>query len=279
MLDLQANSADLRLSGLYIYPVKSCAAVVLDGAEVENLGLAHDRRWMLVEAETGKFITGRECPELVLLHATITSDGALELSAVSPRVLALRTVSGSAQRRQVRVWGDDVIAAVADADTNQALSNWLGRSVELVHFDAESQRILDQKYAQATDQTAFADGYPLMLISQASLDVLNSKLMPPITMRRFRPNLVVAGEIAAHAEDSWQRVQIGAAVFDVVKPCIRCIFTTVDPDLGARDPSGEPLNTLKNYRRMPKGISFGMNLIPRNPGAIIRVGDMLSVLA
>lgn len=279
MRDAHANTADLRLSGIYIYPVKSCAEVVLDGAEVEHLGLAHDRRWMLVEAETGKFITGRECPELVLLHATITSDGALELSAFSPRVLALRTVSVSAQRRQVRVWGDDVIAAVADSDTNLALSNWLGRAVELVYFDARSQRVLDQKYAQSTDQTAFADGYPLMLIGQASLDVLNNKLTAPISMRRFRPNLVIAGDIAAHAEDSWQRVQIGSARFDVVKPCIRCIFTTVDPDLGARDPSGEPLSTLKNYRRTPNGISFGMNLIPRNPGVKIQVGDVLRVLA
>ncbi len=274
-----ANAIDLRLSGIYIYPVKSCAAVVLEHSQVESLGLAHDRRWMLVQADTGKFITGRECPELVLLQATIASDGVLTLNAAGPRVLTPQTVSVSAQRKQVRVWGDDVFAAVADAATNQALSRWIGRSVELVYFDAASQRILDQKYAQATDQTAFADGYPLMLISQASLDVLNHQLMPPITMRRFRPNLVISGEIAAHAEDSWQRVQIGAALFDVVKPCIRCIFTTVDPDLGARDPSGEPLNTLKTYRRTPKGIRFGMNLIPRNVGVKIRVGDVLSVLA
>ena len=98
-------------------------------------------------------------------------------------------------------------------------------------------------------------------------------------MQRFRPNLVISGAIAAHAEDGWQRVQIGAALFDVVKPCVRCVFTTVDADLGARDPTGEPLNTLKTYRRTPKGITFGMNLIPRNPGAVIQVGDVLCVVA
>ena len=284
-------TTDLHLSGIFIHPVKSCAAVALHDARVEHLGLAHDRRWMLVEAGSGQFITGRECPELVLLSATIT-DGALQLSATSPRNLAPRTVIITLKQRQVRVWDDAVIAALADAETNLALSNWLGRSVELVHFDARSQRILDQKYAQADDQTAFSDGYPALLISQASLDELNARLVAaapgqpnqpgfnqPITMRRFRPNLVIGGTIPAHAEDSWQRVQIGAALFDVVKPCVRCVFTTVDADLGARDPTGEPLTTLKTYRRTPKGITFGMNLIPRNPGVMIQVGDVLSVIA
>ncbi len=286
MRESDAKAIDLRLSGIFIHPVKSCAAVALYEAQVENLGLAHDRRWMLVEAGSGKFITGRESPELVLLKATITANGALEISAASPRTLAPRTVIVSSNQRQVRVWDDDVIAALADEDTNEALSSWLGRRVELVHFDAHSQRLLDQKYAQAADQTAFSDGYPILLISQASLDALNARIVAtppglnqPITMQRFRPNLVIGGAIAAHSEDSWQRVQIGAALFDVVKPCIRCVFTTVDPNLGARDPSGQPLTTLKSYRRTPKGITFGMNLIPRNPGVKIRVGDVLRVLA
>lgn len=279
MNDADFNAADLRLSGIFIHPVKSCAAVALNVAHVENLGLAHDRRWLLVEAESGKFITGRECPELVLLRAVVSPDGVLQLCAPSPSVLALRTVFVSAKQRQVRVWDDEVCAALADAETNLALSNWLGRAVELVHFDARSQRQLDRKYAQSSDQTAFSDGYPVLLISQASLDALNAKLVQPITMRRFRPNLVIGGTLEAHAEDGWKRVQIGSALFDVVKPCVRCVFTTVDADLGARDPSGEPLNTLKTYRRSPKGITFGMNLIPRNSGAMIQVGDVLSVIA
>ena len=296
MIAAQADAANLRLSGIFIHPVKSCAAVALNDARVEHLGLAHDRRWMLVEADSGQFITGRECPELVLLSATITN-GALQLSATRPRNLVPRTVSITLKQRQVRVWDDAVIATLADDQTNLALSNWLGRSVELVDFDARSQRILDQKYAQADDQTAFSDGYPVLLISQASLDELNARLVAAvpgqpkqpgfnqpglnqsITMRRFRPNLVIGGTIPAHAEDSWQRVQIGAALFDVVKPCVRCVFTTVDADLGARDPSGEPLTTLKTYRRTPKGITFGMNLIPRNPGVMIQVGDVLRVVA
>lgn len=281
MNDLEAETTDLRLSGIFVHPVKSCAAMALNSALVEDLGLHNDRRWMLIEAESGKFITGRESPELVLLSASFTPDGALQLSAPSPpspRALALLTVAATSKQRTVRVWDDEVVAALADDETHAALSRWLGRAVQLVHFDARSQRMLDQKYAQPSDQTAFSDGYPVLLISQASLNALNARLNQPISMRRFRPNLVIDGAIEAHAEDSWKRVQIGSVVFDVVKPCVRCVFTTVDADLGARDPSGEPLNTLKTYRRTPKGITFGMNLIPRNPGPVIQIGDVVRVL-
>ena len=278
MIVAHLDAAELRLSHIAIYPVKSCAALNLPMANVEALGLANDRRWMLVEAETGKFITGRECPELVLLKASVLDNG-LELSASGRKPLSAFKAIFTDQQRQVRIWSDDVLAATANGATNQALSQWLGRRVELVYFDARSQRDLDQKYAQAGDQTAFSDGYPILLISQASLDALNSRLNTPITMQRFRPNLVVSGAIAAHAEDNWRQVQIGAALFDVAKACVRCVFTTVDAELGVRDPSGEPLNTLKNYRRTPKGITFGMNLIPRSPGAVIRLGDAVRVLS
>ena len=278
MTEIAAFDPGLHLGGIFIYPVKSCAALALQTADVENLGLAHDRRWMLVAAESGLFITGRECPELVLLNATVSGAG-LELSASAPRPLPAFNASFTDKRRQVRIWADNVIATTADAATNQALSSWLGRSVELVYFDARSQRQLDQKYATAGDQTAFSDGFPILLISQASLDALNTRLSAPISMRRFRPNLVINGAIAAHTEDSWRRVQIGGAIFDVVKPCVRCVFTTVDAELGIRDPSGEPLNTLKSYRRTSKGITFGMDLIARSPGTVVNIGDAVRVLA
>lgn len=278
MTEVAVSGGELHLGSIFIYPVKSCAALTLPTVNVENLGLAHDRRWMLVAAESGVFITGREFPELVLLLAKV-SDAGLELSARGPRPLPPFKARFTDQQRQVRIWSDDVVATTANAATNQALSSWLGRSVELVYFDACSQRNLDQKYATAGDQTAFSDGYPILLISQASLDALNTRLSAPISMRRFRPNLVVNGAIAAHAEDSWRRVQIGSAIFDVVKPCVRCVFTTVDAELGVRDPTGEPLNTLKSYRRTPKGITFGMNLIARSPGSVVTIGDAVRVLA
>jgi uncharacterized protein YcbX len=144
-------------------------------------------------------------------------------------------------------------------------------------MDDDCLRHVDPDYSQPDDIVSFADGYPLLLISQAALDLLNAKLAQPVPMLRFRPSLVIAGT-APHAEDGWKRVRIGGVEFDVAKPCIRCAFTTVDFERGAFDPSGEPLRALLTYRRTPKGVSFGQNLIPRGAGTL-RVGDALEVLA
>jgi uncharacterized protein len=269
----------LSVSDIVIYPVKSCAGISRAQASIEALGLADDRRWMLVARTSGKFITGRERGELVLLRATPTANG-LHLSAPALADAALDTLARlSNARRPVQIWRSEVDARLADAECNLALSRWLGQEVELVHFDQHSRRALDPAFAQPNDQTAFADGFPLLLMSQASLDGLNARLRNALPISRFRPNLVIAGVEFAHAEDQWRQVQIGAAIFDVVKPCTRCVFTTVDAESGKRDPSAEPLNTLKSYRRSAEGIIFGMNLIARSPGATIKRGDALEVLA
>jgi uncharacterized protein len=262
------------LTALYRYPVKSCAAESLSHAEVEPLGLAFDRRWMLVDSQTGRCITGREAGQLVLLRTRILAN---QLWLECPGFADLRPVFNG-PRRDVQVWDSTVNAAIADMDCNGLLSAWLQRSVQLVYFDSLSTRALDPKYAQPGDETAFSDGFPLLLISQVSLDHLNSKLPQALPMTRFRPNLVVTGKFAAHEEDTWQRIRIGEAQFDLVKPCIRCVFTTVMPDSGQRDPSGEPLKTLAQYRRSPKGISFGMNVICRTPRVKVNVGDAVQVL-
>jgi len=131
----------------------------------------------------------------------------------------------------------------------------------------------DGRYGEDGDVVSLADAFPLLLISQGALDLLNSKVAQPLPMLRFRPNLVVAGT-EPHAEDGWKRIRIGTLEFDVVKPCTRCVFTTVDFEHGRFDPSGEPLRTLKTYRRSPDGITFGQNLIPRSTGRL-RVGDAL----
>ncbi len=156
------------------------------------------------------------------------------------------------------------------------LSDWLEHELRLVHMDAVATRAVDPARSRAGDEVSFADGFPLLLISQAALDELNARLAAPVPMLRFRPNLVVAGS-DAHAEDGWRRLRIGAIEFEAVKPCVRCVFTTVDPERGAFDPTGEPLKTLKHYRRGEKGITFGMNLIARGSGSL-RLGDAVEVL-
>jgi len=151
----------------------------------------------------------------------------------------------------------------------------------LVHMDAACARPMkakyDGRYGNDDDEVSFADGFPLLLISQAALDQLNAKLAAPVPMLRFRPNLVVAGT-APHAEDHWKRIRVGTIEFEVLKPCVRCVFTTVEFERGAFDPSGEPLRTLLKYRRSAEGVTFGQNLIPRGRGTLRR-GDAVEVLA
>ena len=267
------------LSSIHIYPLKSGAPLHRERAHVETRGLAHDRRWMLIDAEQ-RFITGREEARLTLIRALPDGD-ALRLDAPGMPSLRVDPPDASAARVESAVWGAAVTPRLASDEAHLWLSTFLGRPVRLVHMDADCRRALkakyEGKYGTDADEVSFADGFPLLLISQGALDLLNSKLAQPVPMLRFRPNLVVAGT-ASHAEDSWKRIRIGAIEFEVAKPCIRCVFTTVDFERGARDPSGEPLRTLTKYRRSSDGVAFGQNLIPRGAGAL-HVGDRVEILA
>ena len=264
-----------RLQDIFVYPLKSAAALAQASARVAPRGLAGDRRWLVVDAD-GVFQTGRQLPALVTIRATPVAGG-LRLAGPGQRDLLLASPGPDADRMPVRVWKDPVDAVRAGPDADDWLTRALGRPLRLVHMDAASRRAVDPAYGQAGDQVSFADGYPLLAISQAALDRLNERLPRPVPMLRFRPNLVLAG-VAAHAEDGWRRLRIGAVEFAAVKPCTRCVFTTVDHRTGAIDRDGEPLQTLKTYRRGERGITFGMHLIPRGNG-VVATGDPITVLA
>lgn len=264
----------MQLSGLHLYPIKSTAPLEVETAVVEPRGLRDDRRWMVVDAD-GRFITGRQLPRLTLVRAQPEPDGLLldapgmpSLQVPFPRTNA--TVP-------VNVWKSDVDARPVDATADAWLSEFIGQSVRLVHMDAGITRPMTDVHSQPGDEVSFADAFPLLLISRAALDGLNARLAKPVSMLQFRPNLVVDGA-AAHAEDGWKRIRIGEVEFDVAKPCTRCVFTTVDPLRGERDPDGEPLRTLIGYRRSGDGVTFGQNLIPRSLGTL-RIGDAVVVLA
>jgi uncharacterized protein YcbX len=262
------------LASLHIYPIKSCAQVTLDFAVVEKRGLAHDRRWMIVD-ENARFISGRELPWLTLLQAKPDANG-LTLSAPQMAPLHIAFPSAHAPRLEVTVWKNTVAAQLADDPANIWLSRALKRPCRLVFMDNDCVRAVSIEHAHAGDEVSFADAYPLLLISQAALDGLNARLVHPVGMWQFRPNLVVAG-CAAHAEDRWSRIRIGEIEFDVAKSCTRCVFTTVDPARGERSPDGEPLRTLIGYRHTSAGVTFGQNLIARGRG-VIRAGDTIEVL-
>ena len=277
MLSLHAMTV---LSSIHIYPMKSCAPVTRESAEVHRRGLAGDRRWMVVDAQD-RFLTGRQQPRLTLIRAThVGDDDALHLAA--PGMADLRVDAPRAGARIVSaVWGARVTPLLAAAAAHEWVSTLLGMPCRLVHMDAQCIRPMkakyDGRYGTDDDEVSFADGFPVLLISQAALDQLNLKLASPVPMLRFRPNLVVAGT-TPHAEDAWRRVRVGAVEFDVLKACTRCVFTTVDFTQGRFDPSGEPLRTLLTYRRSPQGVTFGQNLIARGFG-VVRRGDPVEVLA
>ena len=266
------------LASIHIYPLKSGAPLALDQGVVETRGLAGDRRWMLVDAN-GKFVTGRQQPRLTLIRAQPLENG-LRLSAPDMPDIDLAAPS-TGTRIESAVWGAPVNPLLADDAAHDWISAYMRAPHRLVHMDAACARPMkakyDGRYGNDDDEVSFADGFPLLLISQAALDQLNTKLAAPVPMLRFRPNLVVAGT-APHAEDQWKRIRVGAIEFDVLKPCVRCVFTTVEFERGAFDPTGEPLRTLLKYRRGAEGVTFGQNLIPRGRG-IVRRGDAVEVLA
>lgn len=259
----------MHLSALRIHPVKSCAGIVLDAADVHPRGLAHDRRWMVVGPD-GQFLTGRQLPRLVLIRPRIEADR-LVLTAPDMPDLPVAAPGSEAERLSVQVWKDRVDAAGNGPDADAWLSSFLQRPARLVFMDAQARRA-----ARHGGEVSFADAAPVLAISQAALDALNARLPRPVAMANFRPNLVIAG-CAAHAEDAWERVRIGTVEFEADQRCGRCAFTTVDPERGERDPDGEPLATLARYRREGNSVLFGRYLVPRS-GGVLRVGDAVDVL-
>ena len=262
------------LASIHIYPLKSCAPLPLATASVKRRGIAYDRRWLVVDADS-QFITARQYPRLTLIRATADEQG-LHLAAPGMPALRVDIPDRNASRLAVTIWDDRVAPLPADARANEWISAFLDMPCTVVYMDDACVRVADPDWSAPGDEVSFADGYPLLLISQAAVDDLNERLQTPVPALRFRPNLLIEGT-EPHAEDGWQRIRIGGIEFDVVKPCIRCVFTTVDFSTGAFDPSGEPLRTLIKYRRTPKGVAFGQNLIPRGEG-VLRVGDSVTVL-
>ena len=264
----------MELGSLFIYPMKSCAPLAVESARLHWRGLEHDRRWMVTDT-SGRCVTGRELPRLTLVRA-VPDGGGLSLQA--PGMPALHVPAPASDGSvAVTVWKSDVLARPCTPEADAWLGEFLGQPVRLVHMDSGVHRPVLSDHARPGDEVSFADAFPLLLITQAALDGLNQRLAQPVPIQRFRPNLVVSGA-DAHAEDGWKRIRIGDAELDIGPPCVRCVFTTVDPERGERDPSGEPLRTLIAYRRGAGGVTFGRNVIPRG-GKTLRVGDPVEVLA
>lgn len=266
----------MHLSSLYRYPLKSASAEALDEVHSDALGLIGDRRWMVVDAVTGKFLTQRVLPLMALLQARWSGEQTLHLEAPGMDSLLVAVPDSAQNRRGVVIWSEALQAPDAGEAAGQWLTQLLGRPCRLVFLPATNGIQVDQAFARPGEQTAFSDGFPFLLIGQASLDDLSARVGRPLAMQRFRPNLVVSGA-EAYAEDSWRRIRIGALEFRVVKPCSRCVIPTIDPLTAERSPDREPLATLMTYRKGDGGVFFGQNLIAEGTGHL-RVGMPVEVL-
>lgn len=283
------------LTALTLYPIKSCAGIALQQAILTAAGLMHaqlhDREWMVVDAQ-GEFLTQRSHPALALIVPRLSiGAGLLEVHApalapgLAPLALPLaRPAAGSVPKLQVRVW-DDLVSA---DDCGDAAAHWfsqaLGLACRLVRFPAQASRITNTHWtAHADVSTRFSDGYPFLLISQASLDDLNQKLAAhgraPLPMNRFRPNLVIDG-VAAFEEDYIDSLGLGGALLKPVKPCARCPIPSVDQATGVIGP--DPLDILRSYRANPRldgGIAFGMNVIlQQGDGQMVTLGQEIDIV-
>jgi uncharacterized protein YcbX len=264
----------MHLSEIWIYPVKSLGGIRLSAAQVQERGLKYDRRWMLVD-ENGLFLTQRTIPQLTFLDVALESAGLLISDRRSPGESLLIPYSPvSARTMQVVVWDDKVEALTVSDDADDWLSRTLGKKVHIVFMPDSTVRKADSRYARHGENVSFADGFPFLLISSASLEDLNQKLPTAIGMKRFRPNFVVAGA-TAFCEDNWKAIKIGNIEFEVVKPCSRCVLTTINPITGQKGP--EPLKTLNSYRRINNKVLFGQNLVAVQHG-IVSLADEIIVL-
>ncbi|WP_217142937.1 MOSC domain-containing protein [Streptomyces sp. AC627_RSS907] len=270
-----------RLQSIHVHPVKAFRSLPLREAVVEPWGLAGDRRWMLID-DGGKVVTQRQQPRLALAAAELLPGGGVRLSAPGREPLTV-PVPRPADTVVAQLFRDKVEALPAQDDAAHAwCSAFLGADVRLVHLDdPATRRPVDPEYALPGETVTFADGFPLLLTTTASLDALNSLIAGgehaeegPLPMNRFRPNVVVSGT-DAWAEDDWSRIAVGEVAFRVAKPCGRCVVTTTDQ--GTTERGREPLHSLGRHRRLNGKLVFGQNLVPVGRGTV-RIGDPVRII-
>lgn len=268
----------VQVTGLNIYPVKSCRGIALTQARLTETGFEHDREWLIITPE-GRFLTQRERPQLAQIE-TALADDRLILRKPDGAELSL-PLNMTGPEREVTIWGDKAAAFDAGNEAASWLTDHLGKPARLVRFDKRHKRASNTKWTEGIEAlNQFSDAYPWLLISQGSLDELNRRMQQPLPMNRFRPNIVVDG-LPPFGEDSVDEFVAGDVRLKVVKPCDRCVVTTTDQLTGARA-GDEPLRTLKEFRfdRNLRGVLFGQNMIlTGGVGNELKVGQQFAVTA
>lgn len=273
MLVFLGMEKQLAVQDIFIYPIKSLGGIRLMESEVEERGFRYDRRWMLVDEE-GMFVTQRVYPQLALLGVKLGEGGLEVFHKTDPsKCIEVSFDLATGPEVMVTIWDDQVLAKAVHSDFDRWFSEFLDFKVRLVVLPETSHRKVDPRYAVNGESVSFADGMPYLIIGQESLNELNSRLDSPVPMDRFRPNIVFSGG-APYLEDSLREIKIGGLGFKIVKPCARCVLTTVDQQSGKQ--GKEPLKTLSSYRSVNNKVYFGQNVVALSLGKI-RIGDPIQI--
>lgn len=264
----------ITVTAINLFPVKSLGGIALSQAQIDQRGLLLDRAFMVVEPD-GSFLTQRDIPEMALVEVEVLSfeTGSIALSAPGMEPITIGGSEGETPATSVTVWGDACKAIDQGDEAGAWLGTFLGRDCRLVRM-ADSHRRPVRHEGEERNIIGFQDGYPLLIISEASLRDLNKRLPEPVLMNRFRPNIVIEG-CRPFQEDSLKSIRIGSIRFDLLEPCARCTVTTIDQATAGR--GKEPLRTLSSYRRKDNKVLFGMNAVHRDTG-VVKVGDLVEIM-
>ncbi len=263
--------AGISLKEIYVYPIKSVGGIALQEARLDSRGIEHDRRWMLID-ENHKFMSQRKHPRMALI-STRFAPGRLIVAAPEMPALHLSLQPEKKANVETRIWSDTVKATPVGDEADEWFGAFLGARCKLVHMPDDAVRPVDPEYARGGDQVGFADSFPFLVVSEASLKDLGERLERTVPVNRFRPNFVVGG-CDPFEEDEWHGLHIGGVNFRVAKPCSRCSIVMTNQEIGGRD--REVLATLATYRRSGKKIFFGQNLAHDSTGTV-RVGDAVEL--
>ena len=263
---------DPVLSGIFVYPVKSLSGIKVSNWQVNAKGLLHDRKWMLIDNQH-QFLSQRKIPKMCLIKTQLT-DSELTLSAEGYGCVSLPVNPDDGETCNTRIWNDSVLAKTTSKLADQWLSDFLDIQCQLVYQPDNIVRSVDPDYAKKTDQVNFSDGFPFLIVSEASLNALNNEMNLQLSIERFRPNLVIS-ECDAYAEDKWREISINNVAFRLPKPCSRCAVPTINP--ATAEKSKEPLRTLNRIRKWNKKVYFGQNALHDNSGEL-SVGNKVQIL-
>ncbi len=262
----------ITVSGLFIYPITSLGGIAVPAATITERGFEHDRRWMLVDV-TNHFITQREIAELALLQVALTADGLQVTHKIKGSSINIPFMPQTNETATVQIWNDQCAAQFVSHTADEWFSEMLSIQCRLVYMPDTTKRIVDTNYAAHKEITSLSDGFPLLIIGQASLDDLNSRLTEPLPMNRFRPNIGFTGG-ESFLEDSMQHFAINGINFYGVKLCARCPITTINQDNASK--AKEPLKTLATFRMKNNNVYFGQNLLHNGEG-MVSVGDEIII--